>query len=51
MEVVHDLPGNEWRRVQRAEGYHYVLVNGEVTIKDDKPTGTTSGKLLRHGAA
>ena len=49
MEVAHDMPGNEWRRVQRAEGYHYVLVNGEVTIKDDQPTGVTSGKLLRHG--
>ena len=49
MEVAYDMPGNEWRRVQRAEGYHYVLVNGEVTIRDDRPTGATSGKLLRHG--
>jgi len=49
MEIAHDMPGNEWRRVQRAEGYHYVLVNGEVTIKDDQPTGVTSGRLLRHG--
>jgi N-acyl-D-aspartate/D-glutamate deacylase len=49
MEIAYDMPGGEWRRVQRAEGYHYVLVNGEVTMKDDKPTGATSGKLLRHG--
>ncbi len=48
-EVVHDLPGGEWRRVQRARGYRYVLVNGEVTIKDDQQTETYSGKLLRHG--
>ncbi|MGH7964396.1 MAG: N-acyl-D-amino-acid deacylase family protein [Candidatus Binatia bacterium] len=51
MEIAHDLPGGEWRRVQRAEGYRYVLVNGEVTIENDQPTGVTSGKLLRHGQA
>ena len=33
-EIVHDLPGGEWRRVQRAQGYKYVLVNGEVTIRE-----------------
>ena len=49
MEVARDLPGGEWRRVQRAEGYHWVLVNGEITIENDKPTGKTPGKLLRHG--
>ncbi|HKU95619.1 MAG TPA: amidohydrolase family protein, partial [Vineibacter sp.] len=48
-EIVHDLPGGEWRRVQRARGYRYVLVNGEVTIRDDQQTGTYSGQLLRHG--
>ena len=48
-EVAHDLPGGEWRRVQRAEGYRCVLVNGEVTIRDDRETGTCSGRLLRHG--
>ena len=48
-EVTHDLPGGEWRRVQRAEGYRYVLVNGEVTIRDDRETGACSGRLLRHG--
>ena len=48
-EIAHDLPGNEWRRVQRAEGYRYVLVNGQVTMQDDKTTGVTPGRLLRHG--
>jgi N-acyl-D-aspartate/D-glutamate deacylase len=48
-EVVHDLPGNEWRRVQRAEGYKYVLVNGQVTIDHDKQTDVPSGVLLRGG--
>ena len=51
MEVAYDFPGDEWRRVQRARGYRYVLVNGEVTIEDDKETRSFSGKLLRHGRA
>jgi len=51
MEVAHDFPGEEWRRVQRARGYRYVLVNGEVTIEDDKETRNYAGKLLRHGKA
>ena len=50
-EVVHDLPGNEWRRVQRAKGYKDIIVNGEVTFEDGECTGATSGKLLRHGHA
>ncbi|MEM7341647.1 MAG: amidohydrolase family protein [Actinomycetota bacterium] len=48
-EVVHDFPGGEWRRIQRAKGYRWVLVNGEVTIEDDRQTETHSGQLLRHG--
>jgi N-acyl-D-aspartate/D-glutamate deacylase len=48
-EVVHDLPGGEWRRVQRGAGYRYVMVNGAVTIQDDKETGATAGVLLRNG--
>jgi N-acyl-D-aspartate/D-glutamate deacylase len=47
--IVHDLPGGEWRRIQRASGYRWVLVNGEVTIENDEQTGTHSGALLRHG--
>ena len=46
-EKVHDMPAGEWRRVQRASGYHYVLVNGEVTIQEDKETGVSPGRLLR----
>jgi N-acyl-D-aspartate/D-glutamate deacylase len=48
-EVVHDLPGGEWRRIQRANGYQWVLVNGAVTIEDDVETGADPGHLLRHG--
>jgi N-acyl-D-aspartate/D-glutamate deacylase len=50
MEVAFDFPGDEWRRIQKAFGYRYVLVNGDVTIEDDKETRNYSGKLLRHGA-
>ncbi|MFT7599675.1 MAG: N-acyl-D-amino-acid deacylase [Acidimicrobiales bacterium] len=47
--VVEDLPGGEWRRIQRASGYHAVIINGEQTIKDDQQTEVYSGRLLRHG--
>jgi N-acyl-D-amino-acid deacylase len=50
-EITHDFPGGEWRRVQRAKGYHAIIVNGETTFVDGKCTGATSGKLLRHGRA
>ena len=50
-EVVHDLPGGDWRRVQKAEGYRWTMVNGEITQEHGEPTGTLSGKLLRHGVA
>jgi N-acyl-D-amino-acid deacylase len=50
VEKVHDFPGGEWRRVQRGVGYRWVLVNGEVTIDDDKETGVPAGRLLRHAA-
>lgn len=50
-EVVHDFPGGEWRRVQRANGYRAIIVNGEPTFIDSKETGTLPGQLLRHGGA
>jgi N-acyl-D-aspartate/D-glutamate deacylase len=50
LEVAHDFPGGEWRRVQRAEGYRWILVNGQVTFEDGNPTGELPGKLLRHGS-
>jgi len=50
-EIAHDMPAGEWRRVQRADGYRYILVNGQVEFIDGKPTGALAGGLLRHGAA
>ena len=48
-EIAHDLPGGDWRRVQKAEGYRWTIVNGEVTFEDGAPTGALPGKLLRKG--
>jgi N-acyl-D-amino-acid deacylase len=50
-EVVHDFPGGEWRRVIHAEGYRSIIVNGQETFHEGKPTGATPGKLPRHGHA
>lgn len=49
MEVAYDMPGGEWRRVQRARGYRSVIVNGVQTIADDQQLGSAPGRLLRHG--
>jgi N-acyl-D-amino-acid deacylase len=51
VEIAHDFPGGEWRRVRKADGYRYIMVNGEITIRDGEQTGASSGRLLRHGKA
>lgn len=48
-EFARDLPGDEYRVVCRGRGYRYVLVNGAVTIEDDRETNNYSGALLRGG--
>ena len=48
-ETVHDFPANEWRRIQRSEGYRWTIVNGQITFEDGKCTGATPGQLLRNG--
>ncbi|WGM47536.1 hypothetical protein KOAAANKH_02413 [Brevundimonas sp. NIBR10] len=50
-ERVWDYPANEWRLIQKAVGYHYIIVNGEITFIDGECTQATPGKLLRHGTA
>lgn len=47
--VEYDLPGGEWRRVQRAKGYDKIIVNGEVTFDNGECTDAVPGRLLRHG--
>jgi N-acyl-D-aspartate/D-glutamate deacylase len=50
-EIVNDLPLGDWRRVQRAEGYRWIVVNGQVIFEEGKCTNATPGRLLRHGHA
>jgi N-acyl-D-amino-acid deacylase len=47
VEKVEDQPGGEWRRIQRAKGFRFVLVNGEVTIEEDRELGCHPGQMLR----
>ena len=47
VEKLEDQPGGEWRRVQRAKGYRFILVNGEVTIEEDRELGRHPGQMLR----
>jgi len=51
IEIAYDLPAGEWRRVQKAQGYRWIMVNGGVTFEDGNCTGATPGKLLRFGKA
>jgi N-acyl-D-aspartate/D-glutamate deacylase len=47
METIQDLPDGDWRRVQKADGYNYLIVNGQITFEDGKCTGVLPGKMLR----
>jgi N-acyl-D-aspartate/D-glutamate deacylase len=47
METVHDLPDGDWRRVQKADGYRFIIVNGQVTFEDNVCTNALPGKMLR----
>ncbi len=50
-ERAWDYPAGEWRLIQKATGYNYIIVNGEITFIDGECTQATPGKLLRHGTA
>ena len=47
-EVLHDLPAGGRRLVQRASGYEYTIVSGQVAFKDGESTGTLNGRLIRN---
>ena len=47
-DVVHDFPHNGWRMRVLADGIHYTVVNGEVVLDHEKPTGATPGTVLRN---
>lgn len=48
-DFVHDFPGGAGRLVQKATGYDYTLVNGQVFMEAGEHTGALAGTLLRSG--
>ena len=46
-ELVHDLPANGRRLVQRSEGYVATIVHGAVVMRDGEDTGARPGALVR----
>ncbi|TAJ88372.1 amidohydrolase family protein [Reyranella sp.] len=46
-EVVNDLPAGAKRLRQKCDGMHATIVNGQVMLRDNEPTGALPGKLLR----
>ena len=46
-EVVCDLPAGAKRLKQKCDGMHATIVNGQVLLRDNEPTGNLPGRLLR----
>jgi N-acyl-D-amino-acid deacylase len=46
-EITDDLPGGGCRLDQRATGYRWMIVSGEVVTRDGQPTGVLPGRLVR----
>jgi N-acyl-D-aspartate/D-glutamate deacylase len=46
-EVVDDLPAGARRLVQRTRGMAATVVNGQILLREGKPTGALPGRLLR----
>ena len=46
-EVVHDLPAGAKRLKQTANGIRHTIVNGQILLTDNEPTGVNPGRLLR----
>jgi N-acyl-D-aspartate/D-glutamate deacylase len=46
-EFVHDLPAGAGRYTQRADGYAYTVVNGQVFMENGEHTGAMAGEVLR----
>ncbi len=47
LETIRDLPDGDWRRVQKADGYRYTIVNGQITFENGVCTNALPGKMLR----
>jgi N-acyl-D-aspartate/D-glutamate deacylase len=50
-EQAHDYPGGAPRLIQRAEGIHYTIVNGEPIVEGGELTGARPGVVLRPAPA
>ena len=48
-EMLYDLPGEEGRFVQQAQGVHWVIVNGAVLFAEGQHSGVLPGRVLRSG--
>jgi len=46
-QVVHDLPAGAKRLLQKSVGIPYTIVNGQVMLEGNRPTGTLPGRLAR----
>lgn len=45
--VVHDLPAGAKRLIQKSTGIRYTIVNGQIMLEGDRPTGALPGRLAR----
>ena len=47
-EIINDLPAGGRRLVQKASGYDYTIVSGEIAFIKGEATGALNGKLIRN---
>jgi len=47
LHTARDLPGQQPRLIQQAEGIRLVIVNGEVILEEGKNTGAMPGQVVR----
>ena len=47
-EIINDLPAGGRRLVQKASGYDYTIVSGEVAFIKGEATGALNGRLIRN---
>ena len=47
-EVIHDLPAGGRRLIQKASGYEYTIVSGQIAFKNGEATGALNGRLIRN---
>jgi len=47
-EIINDLPAGGRRLVQKASGYDYTIVSGEIAFIKGEATGALNGRLIRN---